>query len=64
MNLKKKREAAGMSQARLAELSGVAIHLIQHYEQGYRDINGARAITILKLAKALGCSMEDLIENE
>lgn len=64
MKLREIREAAGMSQAKLAELSGVGIHLIQHYEQGFRDINGARAITIFKLAKALGCSMEDLIENE
>ena len=64
MKLRKIREAAGMSQAQLAALSGVGVHLIQHYEQGFRDINGARAITIYKLAKALNCQMEDLIETE
>lgn len=64
MKLKIIREAAGMSQAQLAALSGVGVHMIQHYEQGFRDINGARAITIFKLAKALDCNMEDLIETE
>lgn len=62
--LKNIREAAGLSQAKLAEASGVNIRMIQYYEQGVKDINKAQAITVYKLASALGCSMEDLIEIE
>ncbi len=62
-NLKKARQAAGLSQSKLAELSGVAVRLIQSYEQGERDINGAAVITVIKLAKALQVNVEDLIEQ-
>lgn len=59
--LKEKREAAGISQAVLAERTGISVRVIQNYEQGTRDLNGARAITVYRIAKALGCSVEDLI---
>lgn len=62
MKLKEKRESLGMNQAELAEKSGIRLHAIQHYEQGFRDLNGAKAITVYKLAKALGCTVEDLLE--
>ena len=62
--LKNIREAAGLSQAKLAEASGVNLRMIQHYEQGFKDINRAQAITVYKLAFALNCRMEDLIEEE
>lgn len=61
-NLKERRNKSGLSQAQLAEKSGVSKRAIQDYEQGYRDINGAKAIYIYKLSKALDCNMEDLIE--
>ena len=61
-NLKRIRTEAGVSQSRLAELSGVNVRMIQYYEQGVKDINSAGALTVYKLAKALGCAMEDLIE--
>lgn len=60
--LKERRESAGMSQADLAALTGISVRVIQNYEQGTRPLNGARAITVYKLAKALKCSVEDLIE--
>lgn len=62
--LKRMREHKGLSQNGLAKKSGVNIQMIQHYEQGVRDINKAQAITILNLAMALGCNMEDLLEDE
>ena len=62
--LKEMRDAAGLSQGKLAAASGVNLRMIQHYEQGFKDINKAQAITVYKLASALGCSMEDLIETE
>lgn len=61
-NLKDIREAAGLSQAKLAAAAGVNARMIQHYEQGFKDINKAQALTIYRLARALGCQMEDLIE--
>lgn len=62
MKLKEKREAAGMSQSGLAQASGVSVRMIQHYEQGAKDINKAAAITVKKLADALNVKMEDIIE--
>lgn len=59
--LKVRREKAGLSQSQLADKAGVNIRMIQFYEQGVKDINKAEAITVLKLAKALDCKMEDLI---
>ena len=62
-NLKKIREAFGLSQNKLATLSGVSNRMIQHYEQGVKDINKAQVGTIYKLAKALKVNIEDLIEK-
>lgn len=62
-NLKRIRQALGMSQGQLAEISGVNVRMIQHYEQGVKDINKAQAITLYKLAQALSCQMENLIEK-
>ena len=61
-NLQKIREFNNISQKKLGELSGVSFRMIQNYEQDVRDINKAQAITVFKLAKALGCRMEDLIQ--
>lgn len=62
-NLKQIREAAGITQAELAKLTGISVRVIQNYEQGARPLNGARAITVKHIANALGCRMEDLIEE-
>ena len=60
--LKELRTTAGMSQSQLSEKSGVNLRMIQYYEQGVRDIKKASGETILKLAQALGCTMEEIIE--
>lgn len=62
-NLKRFRTIGGLSQRQLALLSGVPIRQIQLLEQRQRDINKARAITVFALAKALGCTMEALMER-
>ena len=62
-NLKKIRESVGLSQNKLATLSGVYNSMIQHYEQGVKDINKAQVGTVYKLAKALKVNIEDLIEK-
>lgn len=37
--------------------------MIQHYEQGAKDINKAQVGTVHKLAKVLKVNIEDLIEK-
>ena len=61
--LKMIREARGVSQRKLAEISGVAKRSIQLYEQRVNDIDKAQAQTIYKLSRVLGCEIEDLLEN-
>lgn len=61
--LRRLRLAYGYSQARLAEVSGVGLRSIQMYEQRQKNINKAEAESVLKLARALSCEMEDLIER-
>lgn len=62
--LKDARLAAGLSQSELAKASGVSYRMVQYYEQGVKDINGAAAITVAKLAKTLGKRSEDLLEGD
>ena len=62
-NLKRIRTAYVFTQAELAERSGVSLRSIQMYEQRNKNINKASADSMYSLAKALGCTMEDLIER-
>ena len=57
------REARGLSQRELSKMSGVNIRSIQLFEQKVNDIDKAQAHTLYKLARVLGCAMEDLLEN-
>lgn len=61
-NLKRIRTAYGCTQAELAKRSGVSLRSIQMYEQRNKNINKASVDTLYRLAKVLGCTMEDLIE--
>ena len=61
-NLKRIRTAYVITQSELAKKAGVSLRSIQMYEQRNKDINKANAETIYRIAKALGCAMEDLIE--
>ena len=61
--LKRIRLIYGCSQRELAEMSGVSLRSIQMYEQRNKDINKAQAESLYCLAKALGCTMEDLLED-
>jgi len=62
-NLKRIRTAYGYTQAELAQRSNVSLRSIQMYEQRNKDINKASVDTVYRLAKVLGCTMEDLIEK-
>jgi len=62
-NLKRIRTAYGCTQAELAKQSGVKLRSIQMYEQRRKDINKAGAEALYRIAKVLGCTMEDLVEK-
>ena len=62
-NLKRIRTAYGCTQAELADLSGVSLRSIQMYEQRRKDINKASTESVYRIAKILGCSIEDLLEK-
>ena len=62
-NLKRIRTTYGCSQRELAEMSGVGLRSIQMYEQRNKDINKAQSESLYRLAKSLGCTMEDLLEE-
>ena len=61
--MRKIRESRQISQSELSKMSGVSLRSIQLYEQKVNDIDKAQAQTLYKLAHALGCSIEDLLEN-
>ena len=61
-NLKQYREKRKLSQRELAERSGVSLRTLQDYEKGQKPINKAAAITVLRIAQALNCKVEDLLE--
>lgn len=59
--LKFMRESKGMTQAELAEKAGVNLRMVQNYEQGFKDINNANVLTVLRLAEALDCDVYDIL---
>lgn len=56
------RKARGFTQQKLSAASGVSLRMIQLYEQRQNDIGKAQVTMVLKLARVLGCEIEDLIE--
>lgn len=64
MSLKKVREAKGISQKELSELSGVHLVKIYQIEAGTIKVENLTLKNALRLANALGCSCHDLVEEE
>lgn len=62
--LQTQRKISGYSQRELAEKVGVNLRTLQQYEIRAKDINKAAGATLLALAKALGCRVEDLLEYD
>ena len=60
-SLKIMREYKGMTQSELAEKARVNLRMVQNYEQGFKDINKATVLTVLRLAEALGCDVYDIL---
>ena len=55
------RKQRGLSQSQLAEKIGMSVRMLQHYEQGYKNIDHAKLDTICNIARALECSIEDIL---
>ena len=53
-----------LKQSELADLSGVPLNCIGNYEQLRRDINHAQVCIVYRLAKALDCSIEELLDTD
>lgn len=60
--LKRIRTLRRLSQSQLSKLSGVKIRTIQSYEQGDIDIAKAQGEILYSLAKALDCTIEELLK--
>ena len=61
-NIREMRKSKGMTQAELASASGVSRLTISELETG--KLTNARSKTLLALANALGCTIDDLFFNQ
>lgn len=59
--LKRLRQKRKLTQEQLAALSGVNVRSIRSYEQGTNDLSKAQGETLMMLAKALSCTVENLL---
>ena len=62
--LKEIRIKKGLSQSKLASISGNNIRTIQHYEQGSKDINSAGLENLLNLANALQVGVSEILTDK
>ena len=58
--LRRKRVEAGLSQVRLAKITGLSTSLISALECG---VHGASPDTIARLARGLGCTAPELMKE-
>ena len=63
-SLRDKRQARGLSQRELGELSGVHEMTIKALENGTNNPDEAKLSTLIKLAKALKCKVRDFYPCE
>ncbi len=57
------RLSKDLSQSQLATVAGINPRVLQTYEQGGRDLSGAKLATLLKLCLALNCKLEDILPD-
>ena len=57
------RLACGLSQSQLAAAANIKPRMLQYYEQGAKDLSGAKLATLLKLCTALHCKLEDILPD-
>ena len=61
--LKVNRELEGLSLEQVAEKTGIDVETLQKYEDGTLDLNQASLLTLLKICKALGCEISNLLTD-
>lgn len=59
--LARRRAELGLTQEQLAERAGVRHQAISNFETGWRSLSSGSVSTALKLARALDCTIEDLL---
>lgn len=62
--LQELRKSKNLKQRELAEKAGVSLKALQAYEQNFRPLGRASAEDVYNLAKALGTTIEELLEVE
>lgn len=62
IQLQRLRRLCGYSQRLLSEKSGVNLRTLQQYETGAKNINNASFKTVMALARALRCKVEEVYE--
>ena len=60
--LQLRRQGAGMSQSELASKAEIPVRTLQSLETGARNIDKVAVLTALKLARALECNIEDILD--
>lgn len=63
-NLQKIRKMNGITQKQLADLSGVSLRSIQHYERGEFNFANVGVEVMLSFALALRCRLSDLLDGD
>lgn len=61
--LQNTRLSREMSQSQMAKAAGVNGRMLQYYEQGVKDLSGAKLATLLKICLALNCKLEDILQD-
>lgn len=61
--LKAVRLLAGLKQKDVALEAGLKLPVYSQYEQGIRNIDGCKLITLLKICMVLHCNLADIIES-
>lgn len=61
--LQSTRLAHDLSQSELATAAGINPRMLQYYEQGVKEISGAKLATLLKICLALNCKLEDILPD-
>ena len=61
--LKALRVKSGLKQKDVALEAGLKLPVYSQYEQGIRNIDGCKLVTLLKICKVLECNLVDIVES-